>query len=131
MTTLYVAQTSNLSPQETRAKFMWNAKRTDRVALPRQLRLDPEMGALIRAQAESNRRTIQQELLHLLEISLKAKSVTFRHPRRRTMPAKKKPIQHGTTYAYTVHRCRCERCRAANTAYIRNYRKQTEGRKIA
>ena len=111
---------------------MWNAKRTDRVALPSQLRLDPEMGALIRAQAESNRRTIQQELLHLLEKSLKAQSITFRHARaRRPMPAKKKPIQHGTTYAYTVHRCRCERCRAANTAYIRNYRKQTEGRKIA
>ena len=110
---------------------MWTAKRTDRVALPSQLRLDPEMGALIRAQAESNRRTIQQEILHRLELSLKAQSVTFRHPRRRTMPAKKKPIQHGTTYAYTVHRCRCERCTAANTAYIRNYRKQTEGRKTA
>jgi hypothetical protein len=128
---LYVAQTSNRSPQEITERFMWNQKRTDRVALPSQLRLDPEMGALIRSRAESNRRTIQQELLHLLEKSLKAQSVTFRHPRRRTMPAKKKPIQHGTTYAYTVHRCRCERCRAANTTYIRNYRKQTEGRKIA
>lgn len=110
---------------------MWNQKRTDRLALPRQLRLDPEMGALIRAQAESNRRTIQQEILHHLEMSLKAQSVTFRHPRRRTMPAKKKPIQHGTLYAYTTHRCRCGPCTAANTAYIRNYRKQTEGRKTA
>jgi hypothetical protein len=60
---------------------MWNGKRTARVELPRipriprQLRIDPEMGKRIRARAALNRRTIQQELLHLLEESLKAESV--------------------------------------------------------
>ena len=68
---------------------MWNRKRTDRVALPRrrglpkQLRLDPDMGQQIRARAELERRTIQQELLHLIETGLKAQSVTFRHTARR------------------------------------------------
>jgi hypothetical protein len=57
---------------------MWNQKRTDRVELPRQLRLDPEMGKRIRTRAELNRRTIQQELLHLLESGLKAEKVRFR-----------------------------------------------------
>ena len=57
---------------------MWNGKRTDRVQLPRQLRIDPEMGRRIRARAELNRRTIQQELLHLVERSLKAEEVGSR-----------------------------------------------------
>jgi plasmid stability protein len=63
---------------------MWNGKRTARVELPRipriprQLRIDPEMGKRIRARAAANRRTVQQELLHLLETSLKAEKVRFR-----------------------------------------------------
>jgi hypothetical protein len=29
---------------------------------------------------------------------------------------------HGTYVGYATHGCRCERCRAANTAYSREYR---------
>ena len=42
------------------------------------------------------------------------------------MPAKKKPIQHGTYYGYTMHGCRCERCRAANADYQRKYQQKLE-----
>ena len=55
---------------------MWNAKRTDRLELPRipglpsQLRIDPEMGRKLRARARLNRRTVQSEILCLLERSL-------------------------------------------------------------
>jgi hypothetical protein len=113
---------------------MWNQKRTDRVAMPpilgmpRQLRIDPEMGKRIRAEAALNRRTIQAELLYRIEISLTRPKMSNFVIRRRRMPAKKKPIQHGTTYAYTVHCCRCAPCRAANSTYMRNYRKQTEAK---
>ena len=64
---------------------MWNQKRTDRVELPRipgirgrQLRVDPELGKLIRASASMNRRSIKQELLHRIEESFKAEKVRFR-----------------------------------------------------
>ena len=62
---------------------MWNAKRTDRVempripGMPRQLWLDPEMGKRIRVRAGLNRRTIQQEVLHLLEQGLNAEDLSF------------------------------------------------------
>lgn len=49
---------------------MWNGKRDDRLELPKQLRLDPEMGKLIRERAKLNRRTVQLEILFLLERSL-------------------------------------------------------------
>lgn len=35
----------------------------------------------------------------------------------------RKPITHGTTYAYLKHKCRCEPCRTAMSAYQRQYRK--------
>ncbi len=57
---------------------MWNGKRTDRVEMPRQLRIDPDLGKRIRARSALNRRTIQQELLHLIEKSLKAENVRLR-----------------------------------------------------
>jgi hypothetical protein len=49
---------------------MWNEKREDRLELPRQVRVDPEMGKRIRARAKLNRRTVQSEILCLLEKSL-------------------------------------------------------------
>jgi hypothetical protein len=48
----------------------FNGKRTDPLELPRILRVDPELGRLIRTRASLNRRTIQQELLHLIETRL-------------------------------------------------------------
>lgn len=32
-----------------------------------------------------------------------------------------KPIPHGTLSGYNAHKCRCEDCRAANSAYNRQY----------
>jgi hypothetical protein len=57
---------------------MFTGKRTDRLELPRQLRADAELARLIRMRAGVNRRTIQQELLHLIDVGLKAESVSFR-----------------------------------------------------
>ena len=54
---------------------MWNGKRTDRLDLPRQLRLDEEMGHAVRVLAAEHRRTIGQQMLHLLDAGLKAESV--------------------------------------------------------
>lgn len=48
----------------------FNGKRTDPLELPRLLRVDPDLGRLIRNRAARNRRTIQQELLHLIETRL-------------------------------------------------------------
>lgn len=31
-------------------------------------------------------------------------------------------IVHGTKACYDRHKCRCPKCRAANTAYMRQYR---------
>ena len=50
--------------------MQFNGKRTDPLELPRLLRVDPELGRLIRSRAAINRRTIQQELLHLIESRL-------------------------------------------------------------
>lgn len=66
---------------------MWNGKRTDRVELPRMLRVDPDLGRLIRDRAAVNRRTIQQELLHLVESSLKSEKVRLRRIPRRHVPS--------------------------------------------
>lgn len=38
------------------------------------------------------------------------------------MPAPKKPLEHGTTYAYNVHKCRCDECKAAHNAAAARYR---------
>jgi hypothetical protein len=59
---------------------MWNGKRIDRIEMPRQLRLDQDLGRVIRTRAGLNRRTIQQEILHLLEFGLKSETVVFRQP---------------------------------------------------
>lgn len=32
---------------------------------------------------------------------------------------------HGTLGGYTNHRCRCEKCRSANTARMREYRERS------
>lgn len=37
-----------------------------------------------------------------------------------------RPITHGTRYAYTIKRCRCDACRAANTSYMAAYRERPE-----
>lgn len=34
------------------------------------------------------------------------------------------PARHGTRYRYVRYRCRCDQCRAANTAYMRIARKR-------
>ena len=49
---------------------MWNEKHSDRLELPRQLRTDAQMGKRIRELAKSDRRTIQQQILYLLEKGL-------------------------------------------------------------
>lgn len=36
------------------------------------------------------------------------------------MPRPRRPLEHGTVHGYSVHRCRCDDCRAANTAYHRD-----------
>jgi len=38
---------------------------------------------------------------------------------KRQVIRKRKPIVHGTRYAYNAHKCRCEECKAANAAYLR------------
>jgi len=52
-----------------------HGKRTDRLKLPSQLRTDAEMGITVRNLAMLNRRTIQQELLVLIESGLKVQNV--------------------------------------------------------
>jgi hypothetical protein len=47
-------------------------KRTDRLELPKQLRIDPDMSRQIRESATLNRRSIQQQLLLYVELELKA-----------------------------------------------------------
>ena len=53
----------------------WNGNRTDRLEMPRQLRVDAEMGRKIRMRADVNRRTIQQEILHLIDVGLQSEEV--------------------------------------------------------
>lgn len=48
-----------------------NLKRTDRLELPRQLRSDPELASRIRNRAEINCRSIQLEILFLIQQGLK------------------------------------------------------------
>jgi len=50
-------------------------KRTDRIELPRQLRTNADLGRKIRVRAEINRRSIQQEILYLIEQGLKSEDV--------------------------------------------------------
>lgn len=54
---------------------MFNGKRSERLELPRQLRSDAEMARTVRELAMSNRRSIQQQLLHLIERGLKSENV--------------------------------------------------------
>ncbi len=63
------AQPDGLREKE-QSTMQFNGKRTDPLELPRILRVDPELGRLIRTRAAVNRRTIQQELLHLIESRL-------------------------------------------------------------
>jgi hypothetical protein len=56
---------------------MPNAKRTDRLELPRQLRVDSEMGRKIRMRADLNRRSIQNEILYLMDLAIKAEEGGF------------------------------------------------------
>lgn len=49
------------------ARGPFTGKRTDPLELPRILRADPELGRVIRNRAVMNRRTIQLELLDLIE----------------------------------------------------------------
>lgn len=58
---------------------MFNGKRLDRIELPKQLRVDADMGRCIRNRAALNRRTIQQEILHLLERALQSEEVGISH----------------------------------------------------
>jgi hypothetical protein len=54
---------------------MYDAKRTDRLQMPTQLRADPDLGAAIRFLAQINRRNIQLQILHwILEGVEKEKS---------------------------------------------------------
>lgn len=50
---------------------MYHGKRTDRLDMPRQLRMDESMGRNIRARAELSHRSIQHYLLHLIALGLK------------------------------------------------------------
>lgn len=43
-------------------------------------------------------------------------SKTAKSPR---TPREKRPLVHGTRYAYTRHRCRCETCKAWNRGYVK------------
>jgi hypothetical protein len=43
-------------------------------------------------------------------------------------PGRVVPIPHGTYSGYTNHGCRCDECRQANSAYMREYRERTNHR---
>jgi hypothetical protein len=46
-------------------------KRSDRVRLPRQLGLDPEIGRIVRQRAHTLGRSIEMELVHLIEVGIR------------------------------------------------------------
>lgn len=48
-------------------------------------------------------------------------------PPRPYRPARSSQPEHGTLTMYTHRRCRCEQCRAAMTAYAREYRARKRG----
>lgn len=48
----------------------FDGKRTDRMRIPTQLSVDPEMGSEIRARAARRRREIGLEMVHLIEVGL-------------------------------------------------------------
>lgn len=51
---------------------------------------------------------------------LKCRVLCERCHTKRHADERRKPLIHGTTNAYKKRRCRCELCRAANTAQCRN-----------
>lgn len=66
---------------------MWNGKRTDALELPRSLRVDADMGAIVRNLAMANRRSIQQQLLVLIEAGINVESGGLRRkPQSVTLP---------------------------------------------
>lgn len=59
------------------------AKRTDRIRLPRQIGLDPEMGLVIRGRAEAKGRSIEMQIVYLLIEGIKADPEAFANEDRR------------------------------------------------
>lgn len=57
---------------------MFDGKRTDALELPRSIRVDADMGAAVRNLATVNRRSIQQQLLVLIEVGINVESVGLR-----------------------------------------------------
>lgn len=51
---------------------MFNGKRTDRLWIPSQIKVDPEMGSRVRIRASKFRRSIGNEIIDLIEIAFNA-----------------------------------------------------------
>ncbi len=50
---------------------MYNGKRSEKWHMPKQLRMDPELGKKIRERAEEQCRDLQHECLYLIKLGLR------------------------------------------------------------
>lgn len=57
-----------LLDEVTKVRFI--GKRTDRMRFPRQVGLDPELGVIVRKRALHKGRTIEMQMVHLLEVGI-------------------------------------------------------------